>query len=115
MNTRKKEDCVCLSYLDLFMCLSPFKALISAGLSFRLFFLPNALFPLAFKDSMFSLLVCLDLWPGWGAQRCSRIRSQKAIIDICIEVSVSLHLNAFLGVFSGSSVIEVIFLYAQQV
>lgn len=48
-----KEKTVCLSYLDLFVSLSQFKALISAGLSSSLFFLPSSLFLLAFKVSMF--------------------------------------------------------------
>lgn len=90
---RKRRLCVCLSYLDLFVFLSQFKALISAGLISRLFSLPSPLFLLACKVSMFSLLVCLDLWSGWGTQRCSRIKSPKAVIDICIGVSVCIWIH----------------------
>lgn len=100
MNIGKKQKSVCVPILP-----RPVHVSISVQSThpcrakFRVSFPPRPLSLLAFKVPAFSLLVCLDLWPGWCASRCSGIRSRKG---------VSLNLNTLLGVFSSSPVIEVI-------
>lgn len=79
----------------------------SYGANLQVIFPAQPLSLVAFKVLMFSLLVHLALWPGWGTRGCSRIRALKGVISVFAR-AVSLSLNTFLGVFCSSPVTEVI-------
>lgn len=112
MNIRKKQKSVCVPILP-----RPVRVPISVQSThpcrakFQVISPSEPVSPLAFKVSVFSLLVCLDLRPGWCAQRCSRFRSPKGVIPLVFGTprGVSLNLNACPGVFTHSPVIAVIF------
>lgn len=79
MNIRKKQKFWCVPVLP-----SPVHVSISvqSRAKFQVIFPPQPPSLFAFKVLMFSLLDCLDLWPGWGAQRCSSIRSPNGVASL---------------------------------
>lgn len=107
MNIRTKQKSVCLlpEPVRVYVLL---KSTHSYRANFQVIFPAQPLSLVAFKVLMFSLLVRLALWPGWGTQGCSRIRALKGVISLVFAWAVSLSLNTFLGVFCSSPVTEVI-------